>query len=94
MEVQIWTKPELRDWWGIYPAECDPEVVRMKAIGWIRRKTNVPGKPYMVKIYGAEFDSQGMLPGAKTDCRVFSTINKAKLFVANHFGEAHDLRIH
>ena len=90
MEVQIWTTPKLKDWWGIYPANQR----RNAAIGWIRRKTNAPGKPYMVKIYGAEFDSQGILPGAKTDCRVFSTINKAKLFVANHFGEAHDIRIH
>jgi len=82
MEVQIWTKPELKNWWGIFPADQ-----RRKAIGWIRRETNVPGKPYMVKIYGAEFDSQGILPGTKTDCRVFSTINKAKAFVKDYFGE-------
>ena len=80
MEVHIWTKPDLKNWWGIYATK-----ERGKAIGWIRRQTNGPGKPYMVKIYGAQFESSGIFKGSKTDVQVFPTITDAKVFVVNYF---------
>ena len=77
MEVHIWTKPDLKNWWGIYATK-----ERGKAIGWIRRRSS---DCYMVKIYGAELESEGIFKGSKTNVRVFRTITDAKVFVVNYF---------
>lgn len=80
MSVEIWTKPDLKDYWSILPTEG-----RRKPLGWVRRQTNVPGKPYMVKIYGARFEAQGSIKGVETDCRIFEKFSDAVSFIHNHF---------
>lgn len=49
MKVEVWTKPDLKDYWGILPAGTK------RTAGWIRRIRNAPTRTYLVKIYGAEF---------------------------------------
>ena len=82
MTVQIWTKPDLKHWWAILPTEG-----RKKPLGTIRRQMNAPGKPYLVKIYGAQFETCIGRFRCKTDCQSFPTIGEARAFVQEYFKE-------
>jgi len=82
MDVEIWTKPDLKDWWGICPAENRSKTIRT---GWIRRQRNAPTPTYLMKIYGAQFVSEGVLRGAITDCKAFSSLKDAKKFIHEYF---------
>tara|TARA_R100001224_G_C3940197_1_gene122012 strand:- start:220 stop:582 length:363 start_codon:yes stop_codon:yes gene_type:complete len=79
MEVEIWTKPDLKDYWGILP------VGTKRTAGWIRRQRNAPTRTYLMKIYGAQFVSEGILRGAITDCKAFSSLKDAKKFIHEYF---------
>ena len=80
MKVEVWTKPDLKDYWGILPAGTK------RTAGWIRRIRNAPTRTYLVKIYGAEFVvGQGPFRGKKTPTQSFSSLKEAKQFVHEHF---------
>jgi|TARA_A100001391_G_scaffold165326_1_gene125197 hypothetical protein len=82
MEVEIWTKPDLKDWWGIRPAGNHSKTRRT---GWIRRQQNAPTPTYLMKIYNAQFVSEGIVRGAITDCKAFSSLKEAKEFIYEYF---------
>ena len=82
MDVEIWTKPELKDWWGIRPAGNHR---RTRRTGWIRRQQNAPTPTYLMKIYGAQFVSEGVVRGAITDCKAYSSLKEAKEFIYEYF---------
>ena len=80
MKVEIWTKAELKDYWGLLPAGTK------RTAGWIRRIRNAPTRTYLVKIYGAEFVvGQGPFRGKKTPTKSFPSLKEAKQFVHEHF---------
>ena len=79
MKVEIWTKADLKDYWGILPAGTK------RTAGWIRRQRNAPTRTYLMKIYGAQFVSEGVGRGAITDCKAFSSLKDAKEFIHEYF---------
>ena len=80
MKVEIWTKPDLKDYWGILPTGTQ------KTAGWIRRIQNAPTRTYLVKVYGAEFVvSHGPFRGKKPPTQSFPSLKEAKQFVHEHF---------
>ncbi len=82
MDVEIWTKPALKDWWGICPAGNHSKTRRT---GWIRRQQNAPTPTYLMKIYGAQFVSEGIVRGAITDYKASSSLKEAKEFIYEYF---------
>lgn len=82
MDVKIWTKPDLKHWWAILPTDG-----RKKPLGTIRRQMSAPGKPYLLKIYGAQFETSIGRFRCKTDCQSFESIHEAKRFAKNYFEE-------
>ena len=80
MKVEVWTKPDLKDYWGILPSGTQ------RTAGGIRRLRNAPTRTYLVKIYGAEFVvGQGPFRGKKTPTQSFSSLKEATQFVHEHF---------
>lgn len=52
-----------------------------KALGWIRKVSGAAANTYLLKVYGAQWPSEGIIKNAITDCRNFNSMREAKDFV-------------